>query len=141
MGKTLAEKWVQIFRIDGGPWPEDGHWPERWYAIEREMKCSGDVASAGGGGYESEENEGSELGTPYVFNDNSGFLLSGGDDKGFPAIRVFSEAEISNLQVVWDHAKYLVIDAPKEIKWLEKHVAQAEESPNRPWKTTRVPDK
>ena len=116
--KTLAEKWAQTFRAEGGHWPEDGHWPEQWYAIEREMNRSGDVASSGGGGYENEKNEGGDLGTPYVFIDSSGFLLSGGDDKTFPAIRVFSEAEIAKLQGVWDRAAAIFncagsIDAPR----------------------------
>jgi len=79
----------------GWQWPEDGHWPEQWCAIEREMNRSGDVASSGGGGYEDKKNEGGDLGIPYVFIDNSGLLLSGGDDKAFPAIRLFSEAEIA----------------------------------------------
>jgi hypothetical protein len=94
---TKAEKWARIFRAEGGQWPEDGHWPEQWYAIEREMNRSGDVANSRGGGYENEKNEGGDLGTPYVFIDNSGLLLSGGDDKVFPAIRLFSEAEIVGL--------------------------------------------
>ena len=72
------------------------------------------------------KNEGGDLGTPYVFTDNSGFLLSGGDDRAFPAIESFSAQEIAELQAVWARAKYLVIDAPNEIKWLEKHVAGAE---------------
>jgi hypothetical protein len=71
------------------------------------MNRSGDVSSSGGGGYENEKNEGGDLGTPYVFIDGSGFLLSGGDDKTFPAIRVFSEAEIAKLRGVWDHAAAL----------------------------------
>jgi hypothetical protein len=89
MSKTLAEKWAQVFRAEGGKWPGYGRWPEQWYAIEREMNRSGDVASSGGGGYENEKNEGGDLGTPFVFIDNSGFLLSGGDDKAFSAIRLF----------------------------------------------------
>ena len=125
MSKTLAEKWAQIFRAEGGQWPEDGRWPERWYAIEREMNRSGDVASSGGGGYEDKKNEGGDLGTPYVFIDNSGFLLSGGDDKAFPAIRLFSEAEIAELERVWNRAA-AIFNAGSEICWLEKHVAKAE---------------
>ena len=124
--KTLAEKWAQTFRAEGGHWPEDGHWPEQWCAIEREMNRSGDVASSGGGGYEDKKNEGGDLGTPYVFIDNSGFLLSGGDDKAFPAIRLFSEAEIAELQRVWDRAA-AIFNAGSEICWLEKHVTKAEE--------------
>ena len=122
---TKAEKWAQVFRAEGGQWPEDGHWPEQWYAIEREMNRSGDVASSGGGGYEDKKNEGGDLGTPYVFIDNSGFLLSGGDDKAFPAIRLFSEAEIAELERVWNRAA-AIFNAGSEICWLEKHVAKAE---------------
>ena len=33
-----------------------------------------------------------------VFIDNSGLLLSSGDDKAFPAIRLFSEADIAEVQ-------------------------------------------
>jgi hypothetical protein len=58
---------------------------KQWCAIEPEMNRSGDVASSGGGGYEDKKNEGGDLGIPYVFIDNSGFLLSGRDDKAFPA--------------------------------------------------------
>ena len=122
---TKAEKWARIFRAEGGQWPEDGHWPEQWYAIEREMERSGDIASSGGGGYEDKKNESGDLGTPYVFIDNSGLLLSGGDDKAFPAIRLFSEAEIAGLQGVWDRAAAIVFEG-REIAWLEKHVAKAE---------------
>jgi hypothetical protein len=127
MGKTLAEKWAQVFRAEGGQWPGDGRWPEQWYAIEREMNRSGDVASSGGGGYENEKNEGGDLGTPYAFIDNSGFLLSGGDDKAFPAIRLFSEAEIAELQRVWGRSA-AIIDSVDEISWLEKHVGKPEDS-------------
>jgi hypothetical protein len=126
MSKTLAEKWAQIFRAEGGQWPEDGRWPERWYAIEREMNRSGDVAISGGGGYENEKNSGGELGTPYVFTDNSGFLLSGGDDKAFPAIRLFSEAEVAKLHRVWGRSA-AVVNGGREICWLEKHVAKVED--------------
>lgn len=126
MSKSLAEKWVQLFRVKGGEWPEDGHWPEQWYVIEREMNCSGDVACCGGGGYEDEKNERGGLGTPYVFIDNSGFLLSGGDDKAFPAIRLFSEAEIAELRKTWDKAA-AIINRGLEMSWLEKHVAKAKE--------------
>lgn len=129
MSKTLAEKWEQIFRVEGGQWPEDNHWPEKWYAIEGEMNRSGDVADCGGGGYDNKENEGADLGTPYVFTDNSGFLLSGGDDKIFPAIRLFPQAEIAELQRVWGRASGIVKGA-LEVSWLEEHVAKAEESPN-----------
>ena len=129
MGKTLAEKWVQVFRIDGGPWPEGGHWPEQWYAVERRMKSSGDVTSSGGGGYERKENAGGNLGTPYVFIDNSGFLLSGGDDKAFPAIRLFSKAEIAELQRVWGRSA-AIVNTVEEISWLETHVGKAEEPEN-----------
>jgi hypothetical protein len=125
MGKTLAEKWAQVFRVEGGQWPEDSHWPEQWYAIEREMNRSGDVASCGGGGYEREENEGGDLGMPYVFIDNSGFLFSGGDDKAFPAIRRFSEAEIAGLQEVWGRSA-AIFNGAHEVAWLEKHVEKAE---------------
>jgi hypothetical protein len=126
MSKTLAEKWAQIFRVEGGQWPEDGHWPEEWCAIEREMDRSGDVANSGGGGYEDEKSEGGNLGTPYVFTDNSGFLLSGGDDKDFPAIRLFSEAEIAQLQNTWGRAAAIIFGG-LEVSWLEKHVAKADE--------------
>ncbi|MGA9863061.1 MAG: hypothetical protein WBQ19_13180, partial [Terriglobales bacterium] len=118
MSKTLAEKWAQIFRVEGGQWPEDGHWPEEWCAIEREMDRSGDVANSGGGGYEDEKSEGGNLGTPYVFTDNSGFLLSGGDDKDFPAIRLFSEAEIAQLQNTWGRAAAIIFGG-LEVSWLE----------------------
>ena len=127
MSKTLAEKWAQNFRAEGGQWPEDGHWPEQWYAIEREMNRSGDVASSGGGGYEDKKNEGGDLGTPYVFIDNSGFLLSGGDDKAFPAIRLFSEAEIGELQRDWGRSA-AIMNTLDEISWLEKHVGKPEDS-------------
>jgi hypothetical protein len=130
MAKTLAEKWERIFRAEGGQWPEDNHWPEKWYAVERRMNSSGDVADCGGGGYDRKENEGADLGTPYVFIDNSGFLLSGGDDKTFPAIRLFSKAEIAEVQMVWGRAS-TIIKTVEETSWLEEHVARAEESPNR----------
>jgi len=126
MSKTLAEKWVRIFRIEGGPWPEDGHWPKQWYAVERQMNNSGDVTSSGGGGYGRKENEGGNLGTPYVFIDNSGFLLSGGDDKVFPAIRLFSQAEIAELQRVWGRSA-AIMNTVEEISWLERHIGKAEE--------------
>jgi hypothetical protein len=122
---TKAEKWARIFRAEGGQWPEDGHWPEQWYAIEREMNRSRDVANSGGAGYENEKNEGGDLGTPYVFIDNSGFLLSGGDDQAFPAIRMFSEAEVAALQGVWDRAA-AIFNGAHEVAWLEEHVAKAE---------------
>lgn len=64
VAKTLAETWAQAFRVQGGPWPEDDHWPDEWLAIEREMEKSGDVANCGGGGYEGEKNEGGNLGIP-----------------------------------------------------------------------------
>jgi hypothetical protein len=123
MSRTLAEKWAQIFRLEGGQWPEDGHWPEQWYTIEQQMERSGDVAASGGGGYERSD---SCLGTPYVFVDNSGFLLSGGGAKDFPAIRIFSEAEIGELQKTWGRAEAIVFGG-LEISWLEKHVARAKE--------------
>ena len=123
MSKTLAEKWAQIFRLEGGQWPADGHWPEQWYAIEHQMERSGDVAASGGGGYEREDNW---LGTPYVFVDNSGFLLSGGDDTDLPAIRLFSEAEIAQLRKTWGRAEATVFGG-LEVSWLEKHVAKADE--------------
>jgi hypothetical protein len=131
MSKTLAEKWAQRFRQEGGQWPEDGHWPDLRYAIEQEMNAAGDVAHCGGGGYENENNQGGDLGTPYIFVDNSGFLLSGGDDKEFPAVRLFSAVEIADLQSIWDRAADIVIHEPNEIRWLEKHVAEAEGSPKR----------
>ena len=129
MGKTLAEKWEQIFRVEGGQWPEDNHWSEKWYAIEGEMNRSGDVADCGGGGYDNKENEGGSLGTPYVFIDNSGFLLSGGDDKLFPAIRLFPQAEIAELRRVWGRASGIV-NGGLEVWWLEEHVAKAKEPLN-----------
>ena len=124
MSKTLAEKWAQIFRLQDKPWPEDGHWPEQWYATEKQMECSGDVAASGGGQYERPDNW---SGTPYVFVDNSGFLLSGGDDKDFPTIRIFSKAEIAELRETWHRSKTLV-SGGLEISWLDKHVANAGET-------------
>jgi hypothetical protein len=131
MRKKLAEKWVEMFRVQGGPWPEDDHWPEEWLAVEREMEKSDDVANCGGGGYESEKSEGGNAGTPYVFIDNSGFLLSGGDGKAFPAIRIFSAQEIAELKAVWARAesyfpRLRAILENKEIEWLEEHIAGAE---------------
>lgn len=126
MSKTLAEKWVQIFRLEGGPWPDDGYWPEQWYAIEDQMNRSGDVAACGGGAYEREDNW---LGTPYIFRDNSGFLLSGGNDKDFPAIRLFSETEIAELRKTWERAE-AVIFGGLEVSWLEQHVAKADDPGN-----------
>jgi hypothetical protein len=129
MSKTLAEKWARIFRLEGGRWPDDGHWPEEWYSIEKTMEGSGDVASSGGGGYEDEKNESSNRGTPCVFIDNSGFLLSGGNDVEFPAIRIFSPVEIAELRASWASSRNVVIHAPNEIAWLERHLSNAEEAP------------
>lgn len=126
MSENLAAKWAQIFRTEGGQWPEDGHWPEQWYAIEKKMNRSGDVASSGGGEYERTENKSGDLGTPYVFIGNSGLLLSGGDDKGFPSIRLFSETEIAELQEVWDRCA-AIGNRFAEISWIEKHVGKKKE--------------
>ena len=101
---------MQKFRV-GGNWNA---------SAEAEMNRSGDVASSGGGGYESPD---SYLGTPYVFIDGSGLLLY---VDGLETVRLFSEAEIAELQRTWDRAA-AIINGSREISWLEKYVAKAKE--------------
>jgi hypothetical protein len=109
-GQSLAEKWAQKFRV-GGNWNA---------SAEAEMNRSGDVAASGGGGYESPDDY---LGTPYVFIDGSGLLLY---VDGFATVRLFSEAEIAELQRTRDRPT-AIVNGGREISWLEKHVAKARE--------------
>jgi len=109
-GQSLAEKWVRKFRV-GGNWNA---------SAEAEMNRSGDVASSGGGGYESPDNY---LGTPHVFIDGSGLLLY---VDGHETVRLFSEVEIAELKRTWNRAA-AIINGSREISWLEKHVAKAKE--------------
>jgi len=45
---------------------------------------------------------------------------------GLETVRLFSEAEIAELQRTWDRAA-AIINGGRDISWLEKHVAKAKE--------------